>query len=49
MPSEIDSEIADGLVMTAVSRVWALPSDKILCTRRALKEAVLAALSQFAS
>jgi hypothetical protein len=46
MPSELDSKIADGLVMTAVSRVWALPSDKILCTRRALKAAVLAAVQE---
>jgi len=46
MPSELDFKIADGLVMTAVSRVWALPSDKILCTRRVLKEAVLAAVQE---
>ena len=39
-------KIADSLVMTAVSRVWALPSEKIICTRRALKEAVLAAVQE---
>ena len=46
MPNQLDPKIADGLVMTAVSRVWALPSDRILCTRRALKEAVLAAVQE---
>lgn len=46
MPSELDSKIADGLVMTAVSRVWALPGDKILCTRRDLRGAILAAVQE---
>jgi hypothetical protein len=42
MPSELDPRIADSLVLTAISSLWALPSEKILCTRRALKEAFLA-------
>ena len=42
MPNEIDSKIAESLVLTAVSSLWALPSEKILCTRRALKQAFLA-------
>lgn len=46
MPSEINSKIADNLVVTAVSSLWSLPSEKILCTRRALKEAILAAVQE---
>ena len=42
MPSELDPTIADSLVLTAVSSLWALPSEKIICTRRALKQAFLA-------
>ena len=42
MPSELDPKIADSLVMTAISSLWALPSEKIICTRRALKQAFLA-------
>jgi hypothetical protein len=41
MPSELDPRIADSLVVTAVCSVWALPGEKIFCTRRALKEAFL--------
>ena len=46
MLSEIDPKIADGLVLTAVSSLWASPSEKILCTRRALKEALLAVVQE---
>ena len=46
MPSELDPKVADSLVLTAVSSLWALPSEKILCTRRALKEALLAAVQE---
>jgi hypothetical protein len=46
MPSELDPKIADNLVMDAVSRLWALPSEKILCTRHALKAALLAAVQE---
>jgi hypothetical protein len=46
MPSELDRKVADSLVLTAVSSLWALPSEKILCTRRALKEALLAAVQE---
>ena len=46
MPSELDPRAADSLVLTAVSSLWALPSAKILCTRRALKEALLAAVQE---
>jgi hypothetical protein len=46
MPNELDPKIADSLVMTAVSSLWALPSEKILCTRRALKYALLAAVQE---
>src|ERR1700685_73670 len=42
MLSEIDPKIAESLVLTALSSLWALPSEKILCTRRALKQAFLA-------
>ncbi len=41
MPGEIDPKVADSLVRTAISSLWALPSEKILCTRRALKAALL--------
>jgi hypothetical protein len=46
MPSELDPKVADSLVLTAVSSLWALPNEKILCTRRALKEALLAAVQE---
>ena len=46
MPSELDPKVADSLVLTAVSSLWTLPSEKILCTRRALKEALLAAVQE---
>jgi hypothetical protein len=46
MLNEIDPKIADGLVLTAVSSLWASPSEKILCTRRALKEALLAVVQE---
>ena len=42
MPSELDSKIADHLVTTAVSSLWALPNEKMVCTRRALRQAFLA-------
>jgi hypothetical protein len=46
MPSEIDPKIADSLVLTAVSSLWALPSEKIICTRGALKEALHAVIQE---
>ena len=46
MLSEIDPKIADGLVLTAVSSLWASPSEKILCTRRALKEVLLGLIQE---
>ena len=46
MPNELDPKIADGLVITAVSSVHSLPNEKIICTRRRLKEAVLAAVQE---
>ena len=42
MQREIDPKIADNLVLNAVSSLWQLPGEKILCTRRALKQAFLA-------
>jgi hypothetical protein len=42
MPSELDPKIADYLVTTAISSLWALPNEKIVCTRRALRQAFLA-------
>lgn len=42
MPSELESKLADNIVLTAASSLWALPSEKIICTRRALKQAFLA-------
>ena len=44
MRNEIDTRIAEDIVTTAVSSVWALPSDKIVCTRRAFREAVATAI-----
>jgi hypothetical protein len=44
MRKEIDPRIAENLITTAVSRVWATPSDRIVCTRRVLKEAIAAAI-----
>lgn len=41
MPSEIDPQIADALVITAVSSLWPYPGEKVLCTRRALRQAFL--------
>src|ERR1035441_3384467 len=46
MPSELDPKIADYLVTTAVSTLWALPNEKIVCTRRALRQAFLAAAQE---
>jgi hypothetical protein len=46
MLSEIDPKVADSLVLTAVSSLCALPSEKILCTRRALKEVLLAVIQE---
>jgi hypothetical protein len=42
MPIELDPKMADYLVTTAVSSPWALPNEKIVCTRRALRQAFLA-------
>jgi len=46
MPCELDPKIADSLVLTAVSSLWALPSEKIRCTRQALKEALHAVVQE---
>jgi hypothetical protein len=46
MPNELDSETADSLVMTAVSTLSQVPGEKILCARRALKGAILAAAQE---
>jgi hypothetical protein len=42
MPSEINRQIADRLVITAISSVWSYPGEKVVCTRQALKQAILA-------
>ena len=42
MPNELDPKTADYLVTNAVSSLWALPNEKIVCTRRALGQALLA-------
>jgi len=44
MRKEIDPRIAENIVTTAVSRVWFTPSDRIVCTRRVLREAIAAAI-----
>lgn len=44
MRNEIDPQIAADIITTAVSRLWSSPSDRILCTRRNLREAVAAAI-----
>ena len=46
MPSELDPTIAADLVTTAVSSLWALPNEKIVCTRRALRQAFLAIVQE---
>ena len=46
MLSEIDPKVPDSLVLTAVSNLCALPSEKILCTRRALKEVLLGLIQE---
>jgi hypothetical protein len=46
MPTELDPRIADNLVLNAVSSLWTLPSEKIVCTRRALKEALHAVVQE---
>ena len=44
MRNEIDSRIAENIIITAISRVWSSPSDRIFCTRRSLREAIAAAI-----
>jgi hypothetical protein len=44
MRNQIDPRIAENIITTAISRVWSLPSDRIICTRRGLREAVAAAI-----
>jgi hypothetical protein len=46
MPIELDPKIADDLVTTAVSSLWALPNEKIVCTRLALRQAFLAIIQE---
>src|ERR1017187_5377884 len=46
MPSEIDLEIAERLVMNATSSVWPSPGEKVVCTRSALKQAFLEVLQE---
>jgi len=44
MRKDIDPRIAEIFVTTAVSRVCATPSDRIICTRHVLREALAAAI-----
>ena len=44
MRKEIDPRIAEDIITTAISRVWSSPSNKILCTRRGIKEAIAVAI-----
>jgi hypothetical protein len=46
MPSELDPKIADYLVTNAVNSLCALPHEKIVCTRRVLRQAFLAIVQQ---
>ena len=46
MPNELDPKIADGLVLSAMDGLWASPGKKVLCTRRALNQAFLAAVQE---
>ena len=46
MRKEIDSKIAENIVTTAISRVWATPSERIVCTRRVLRDTIAAAIQQ---
>jgi hypothetical protein len=42
MPNELDPKIADSLASGAIVGLWPSPGEKVLCTRRALKQAFLA-------
>ena len=42
MPSELHPKIADNLASGAIARLWRSPSEKVLCTRRDLKQEFLA-------
>lgn len=42
MPSELDPQIAEHIVISAISRLNLSPGNKVLCTRRTLHDALLA-------
>ena len=44
MRKELDSRIAQNIVTTAISRVCSTPSEKIVCTRRCLRDTIAAAI-----
>jgi hypothetical protein len=46
MQKEIDSKIAENIVTTAISRVWATSNERIVCTRRVLRDTIAAAIQQ---
>ena len=46
MPIELDSKLADRIVASAMCRLNPTPGNKILCTKTALKQAILAAVDE---
>ena len=46
MPVGLEARLADRIVGTAMCRLNPIPGDKILCTKAALKQAILAALEE---
>jgi hypothetical protein len=46
MPVRLDARLAGKIVDSAMSRLHSTPGNKILCTKEALKQAILAALSE---
>ena len=46
MPIELDSRLAERIVGSAMCRLNPTPGNKILCTKIALKQAILAAVDE---
>jgi len=46
LPGQLDPKTADKLVSGAIVRLRLPPGEKVLCTRRALKEALLAVIQE---
>ena len=46
MPVGLDARLAERIMCTAMGRLHPTPGNKILCTKAALKEAILAAVEE---